>query len=232
VLSVEGVDVGYGRTQVLFGVSLEVPDGGLLCVMGRNGVGKSTLLNAVMGILKPTRGRIVWDGRDLTGLRPHQRVRAGLAYVPQGHPTFPQLTVAENLSVAAESAGVAGRAGSVDDILDLFGRLKPLLGRRAGFLSGGQAQQLAFARALVARPRLLLLDEPTEGIQPSIILEIEDAIAQLHPGTGLSIVLVEQYVEFALRLADSYVVLDAGEVAASGGAASLEDDAVRRLLAV
>jgi urea transport system ATP-binding protein len=232
VLVVESLDVSYGRTKVLFDVSLDVADGGLLCVMGRNGVGKSTLLNAVMGVLRPDRGRVVWDGRDLTGLRPHERVRAGLAYVPQGHPTFPQLTVAENLAVAAESAGVAGRAGSTDDILDLFARLRPLLGRRAGFLSGGQAQQLAFARALVARPRLLLLDEPTEGIQPSIILEIEDAIGHLHANTGLSIVLVEQYVEFALRLADRYVVLDAGEVAAAGDVATLEDEAVRRLLAV
>jgi len=228
VLRVRGLDVFYGRSQVLFGASLETPENGLLCVMGRNGVGKSTLLNAVMGVLKPARGTVLWDGRDITRLRPHERVRAGMAYVPQGHPVFPQLTVRENLAVAAESAG----ADATDEALDLFPRLRPLLARRAGFLSGGQAQQLAFARALVARPKLLLLDEPTEGIQPSIILEIEDAIGQLHRARGLSIVLVEQYVEFALRLADSYVVLDAGEVVASGAAASLEDEAVRRLLAV
>jgi urea transport system ATP-binding protein len=235
MLVVENLDVAYRRTQVLFGVSMEVPDGGLVCVMGRNGVGKTTLLNTVMGVLKPSGGRVLWDGRDITGLRPHERIRAGIGYAPQGHPTFPQLTVAENLAVVVEAnhAGGAGKS-AVDDALDLFPRLKPLLGRRAGFLSGGQAQQLALARALVTRPRLLVLDEPTEGIQPSIILEIEDAIAQLHGSSGLSILLVEQYVEFALRLAERYVVLDAGEVVASGETSSLSDDdsSVRRLMAV
>ena len=235
MLSVEGLDVAYRRTQVLFRVSMDVPDGGLVCVMGRNGVGKTTLLNTVMGVLKPSAGRVLWEGRDVTGLRPHERIRAGMGYAPQGHPTFPQLTVSENLAVVVEATkgGAAGKS-AVDDALDLFPRLKPLLGRRAGFLSGGQAQQLALARALVTRPRLLVLDEPTEGIQPSIILEIEDAIAQLHSRDGLSILLVEQYVEFALRLADRYVVLDAGEVVASGETAALADDdsSVRRLMTV
>jgi urea transport system ATP-binding protein len=236
MLAVENLDVAYRRTQVLFGVSMEVPDGGLVCVMGRNGVGKTTLLNTVMGVLKPSKGRITWDGREITGMPPHERIKAGIGYAPQGHPTFPQLTVAENLAVVVESAGVDTKAGKAacDEALDLFPRLKPLLGRRAGFLSGGQAQQLALARALVTRPRLLVLDEPTEGIQPSIILEIEDAIAQLHSRDGLSILLVEQYVEFALRLADRYVVLDAGEVVASGETSTLSDDdsSVRRLMAV
>jgi urea transport system ATP-binding protein len=235
VLVVENLDVAYRRTQVLFGVSMEVPDGGLVCVMGRNGVGKTTLLNTVMGVLKPSKGRVTWEGRDITGMRPHERIKAGIGYAPQGHPTFPQLTVAENLAVVVESAGGKAAAGkaAVDEALDLFPRLKPLLGRRAGFLSGGQAQQLALARALATRPRLLVLDEPTEGIQPSIILEIEDAIAELHASRGLSILLVEQYVEFALRLADRYVVLDAGEVVATGETSELADDSsVRRLLAV
>jgi urea transport system ATP-binding protein len=236
MLTVEGLDVAYRRTRVLFGVSMEVPDGGLVCVMGRNGVGKTTLLNTVMGVLKPSRGRITWDGRDITALRSHERIKAGIGYAPQGHPTFPQLTVSENLAVVVESAGVATGAGraACDEALDLFPRLKPLLARKAGFLSGGQAQQLALARALVTRPRLLVLDEPTEGIQPSIILEIEDAIAQLHRRDGLSILLVEQYVEFALRLADRYVVLDAGEVVASGETSELRDDdsSVRKLMAV
>ncbi len=234
MLVVENLDVAYRRTQVLFGVSMEIPDGGLVCVMGRNGVGKTTLLNTVMGVLKASAGRVTWDGRDITGLRPHERIKAGIGYAPQGHPTFPQLTVAENLAVVVESAGGgAAGAAAVDEALDLFPRLKPLLARRAGFLSGGQAQQLALARALVTRPRLLVLDEPTEGIQPSIILEIEDAIAELHASRGLSILLVEQYVEFALRLADSYVVLDAGEVVASGQTSELTDDSsVRRLLSV
>ncbi|MFP5317844.1 MAG: urea ABC transporter ATP-binding subunit UrtE [Acidimicrobiia bacterium] len=230
MLSVQGLDVFYGRTQVLFGVSLDVPDGGLVCVMGHNGVGKTTLLNALMGVLRPAAGRVSWEGRDITTMPSHERVRAGLAYVPQGHPVFPHLTVKENLAVTREATG--STTAAVDEALDLFPRLRPLLGRRAGFLSGGQAQQLAFARALVARPKLLLLDEPTEGIQPSIILEIEDAIGQLHASTGLSMILVEQYVEFALRLADRYVVLEAGEVTAAGEAKALEDDTVRRLLAV
>jgi urea transport system ATP-binding protein len=234
MLSVENLDVAYRRTQVLFDVSMEVPAGGLVCVMGRNGVGKTTLLNTVMGVLKPSAGRVLWEGRDITSLRPHERIRAGIGYAPQGHPTFPQLTVAENLAVVVESAGGgADRKAAVDEALDLFPRLRPLIGRKAGFLSGGQAQQLALARALVTRPRLLVLDEPTEGIQPSIILEIEDAIAQLHASRGLSILLVEQYVEFALRLADRYVVLDAGEVVAAGVTSELADDSsVRRLLAV
>ena len=235
MLVVEHLDVAYRRTQVLFDVSMEVPDGGLVCVMGRNGVGKTTLLNTVMGVLKPSKGRVLWEGRDITSMRPHERIGQGIAYAPQGHPTFPQLTVAENLAVVVESAGVGGGAGkaAIDEALDLFPRLRPLLGRRAGFLSGGQAQQLALARALVTRPRLLVLDEPTEGIQPSIILEIEDAIAELHTSRGLSILLVEQYVEFALRLADRYVVLDAGEVVAAGETSQLADDSsVRRLLVV
>ncbi len=231
MLSVEGLDVAYGRTQVLFGVSLHVPSDGLVCLMGRNGVGKTTLLNAIMGILRPGAGRITFDGEDITGLRPHERVRAGMAYVPQGHETFPHLSVEENLTVVVEAGGRGERA-AVDEALDLFPRLKPLLGRRAGVLSGGQQQQLSIARALVARPRLLVMDEPTEGIQPSIIVEIEDAIAELHASAGLSILLAEQYVDFALRLADKVVVLDAGEVVRVGDTADLEDGAVRQLLGV
>jgi len=231
VLSVEGLDVAYGRTRVLFGVSLEVPSDGLVCLMGRNGVGKTTLLNALMGVLRPEGGTITFDGQDLTRLRPDERVRAGFAYVPQGHETFPHLTVEENLTVVVEAQGRGERA-AMDEALDLFPRLKPLLGRRAGFLSGGQQQQLSIARALTARPRLLIMDEPTEGIQPSIILEIEDAIVQLHESAGLSILLAEQYVDFALRLADSVVVLDAGEVVQAGAVADLEEGAVRQLLAV
>ena len=231
MLEVVDLDVSYGRTQVLFGVGLVVPDDGLACVMGRNGVGKTTLLNAVMGLLRPSRGRITFDGRDLGRMKPYDRVRAGLAYVPQGRGGFPQLTVAENLSVVQE-ASTRSSPAAVDEVLDLFPRLVPLLGRRAGFLSGGQQQQLAMARALVTRPRLLVLDEPTEGIQPSIIHEIEDTIVELSRSAGLSILLVEQYVEFALRLADRYAVLDAGRVVDSGDTGALDDSRVRELMAV
>jgi urea transport system ATP-binding protein len=231
VLSVESLDVSYGRTQVLFGVSLDVSTDGLVCVMGRNGVGKTTLLNTIMGVLRPSAGRISFHGRDITRLRSEERVRAGIAYVPQGRAGFPQLTVMENLTVVRDAC-VPKDSTVIDEALDLFPRLRPLLDRPAGFLSGGQQQQLAIARALVTRPKLMLLDEPTEGIQPSIIVEIEDAIAQLHAAAGLSILLVEQYMEFALRLADHYAILDAGHVVAAGETESLEDEDVRQLLSV
>jgi urea transport system ATP-binding protein len=175
-------------------------------------------------------GTVTFDDRDITRMKVHERVRLGLGYVPQGHESFPQLTVAENLQVAQEAAPQA-RAGALDEALDLFPALRGLLKRRAGFLSGGQQQQLAIARALVAEPRMLLLDEPTEGIQPSIVLEIEAAIRALHAG-GLAILLVEQYLELALRLADRFVILDAGEVVRAGDSADLNDESVRRLLAV
>ena len=231
LFSVQELEVAYERTTVVFGVSLEVPTHGLVCLMGRNGVGKSTVLSAIMGLLPIRAGRIVLDGLDMTDLPPYKRVRAGLAYVPQQRLGFPYLTVHENLVAVLEASRHRDPA-AIDEALDIFPRLKPLLSRPAGFLSGGQQQQLAIARALVTRPRLLLLDEPTEGIQPSIILEIEDAIEKLHAERGMSILLVEQYVEFALRLADSYVVLDAGEVAAAGDTAELDEARVRRLLSV
>ena len=230
MLTVDGVESGYGRTTVLFGVSMEVPDDALVCVMGRNGVGKTTLIKTVMGVIKASRGRITLDGRDITGLRSDQRVKAGLAYVPQGRASFPSLSVRENLQVVVE-ASPAGQA-ALDEALDLFPKLRKHLGRQPGFLSGGEAQQLAMARALVTRPRLLLLDEPTEGIQPSVIIEIENAIAQLNATNGLAIVLVEQYMEFALRLAQRYVVLDAGRVVAEGPTEGLANESVRKLLAV
>jgi urea transport system ATP-binding protein len=231
MLTVSGLDVSYGRAQVLFGVSLEVPAGALVCVMGRNGVGKTTLLHTIMGVLTPRSGRITFQGNDITRAKPHERVRAGLGYVPQGHGTFPQLTVADNLSVVLEASGRRDRS-VIDESLDLFPALVPLLSRRAGFLSGGQQQQLAIARALVGRPAMLLLDEPTEGIQPSVIVEIEDTIARLHTEMGLPILLVEQYLDLALRLAERFVVLDAGEVVRSGDRDDLRDPAVHRLLSV
>ncbi|GAA3390097.1 urea ABC transporter ATP-binding subunit UrtE [Cryptosporangium minutisporangium] len=229
MLTVEKLNVSYGRAQVLFDVDVELQAGSLMCVMGRNGVGKTTLLNAVMGVVPTGSGRVLFEGRDVTKTPTHARVKAGMGYVPQGHETFGQLTVAENLWVTLEAVG--GPRTAVDEALDLFPALRKFLKRRAGFLSGGQAQQLAIAQALVTGPKLLILDEPTEGIQPSIILEIEGAIAELHR-SGLAILVVEQYLEFALRLADAFVVLDAGEVVHSGSREELGDDRVRRLLAV
>ncbi|TDB99365.1 urea ABC transporter ATP-binding subunit UrtE [Nonomuraea longispora] len=229
MLSVTGLESGYGRARVLFGVSLEVGAGQLVCVMGRNGVGKTTLLNTVMGVLPAVAGTVTFDGRDVTKLKPHERVRLGMGYVPQGHRCFPQLSVQDNLLVTLEAAKQPKQA--LDEALDLFPALKPLLKRSAGHLSGGQQQQLAMARALVTRPRMLVLDEPTEGIQPSIILEIEAAIERLH-ADGLPLLLVEQYLDIALRLADTFAILDGGHVVRTGTAQDLHREDVRRLLAV
>jgi len=227
----DGVSVAYGRTAVVFDVTLEVPDATVVCLMGRNGVGKTTLLNAAMGILPLAAGRVLLDGDDISKLATHRRARAGIGYVPQGHQVFPHLTVAENLRVVLERQR-GSDPSAVDDALDVFPVLTKLLARPAGLLSGGQAQQLAIARALVARPRLLVLDEPTEGIQPSIILEIEDAIAELHRSTRMSILLVEQYVDFALRLAERYAVMDAGRIAEEGETAAADPSTFAELMAV
>ncbi|MGH8895803.1 MAG: urea ABC transporter ATP-binding subunit UrtE [Egibacteraceae bacterium] len=230
MLTVEGLRAGYGRTLVLDGVDLAVERGQLLCVMGRNGVGKTTLLNTIVGLNPTWAGRVTLDGRDLGSLPTSRRARLGIGYVPQGQVGFPHLTAKENLLVALEASG--RRGAGLDEALDLFPRLTPLLHRPAGLLSGGQRQQLAMARTLVGQPRLLLLDEPTEGIQPSIVVEIEQAIHALHRARGLTILLVEQYLEFALRLADRYVVMVAGRVSASGATAEANPEELHRLLAV
>ncbi len=231
ILSVKELEVAYGPTQVLFGVSLEVPDGGLCCLMGRNGVGKSTLLQTIVGLQPVKRGAIALGWQDITKRAPYDRVKDGIAYVPQGREAFPYLSVYENLRVVAEASAKAD-AGTIDEVLERFPRLRKLLERPAGFLSGGEAQQLAIARALVTKPRLLLLDEPTEGIQPSIILEIEDVIADLKLSTGMSILLVEQYVDFAIRLADTYAVMDVGRIVAGGDIATFQRERVQELMAV
>ena len=230
-LEVDDVRIAYGRTEVVFGVSLDVPDGSFTCLMGRNGVGKTTLLNGIMGMLALKAGSVRLDGKDITGMAAPARARAGLGYVPQGHQVFPHLTARENLQVILERDR-RGDPKAVDEALDLFPRLRALLDRPAGLLSGGQAQQLAIARALVSRPRILLLDEPTEGIQPSIILEIEDAIAELHKSGGMTILLVEQYVEFALRLAEHYAVMEGGIITHRGDTSAVDLSEFSDLLAV
>jgi urea transport system ATP-binding protein len=229
-LSFTDVHVGYGRSVVLHGVSLEVPDNGVAAVLGHNGAGKSTLLRAAVGLLKPRRGRITLDGEDITRLAPHQRVARGMAYVPQGQQSFPHLTTAENLQLVAD--GRKDGKAAVAEALDRFPALRPLLGRRAGLLSGGQRQQLAIARALITRPRLLLLDEPTEGIQPSVVAEIEETILAVAGQGGMSVLLVEQHVGFALEAAQSYYVLEAGRVTSSGSGGSGAESAVREALTV
>jgi urea transport system ATP-binding protein len=231
ILRVAEVEVSYGPTQVLFGVSLDVPEGGLCCLMGRNGVGKSTLLQTIVGVLSAQRGSIALGGEVITRRAPYDRARAGIAYVPQGRQAFPYLTVFENLRVVAEASRKTG-VDAIEEALERFPRLRKLLQRPAGFLSGGEAQQLAIARALVMRPRVLLLDEPTEGIQPSIILEIEDAIADLKHRAGMSILLVEQYVDFAMRLADTYAVMDVGRIVAAGPIETFDRERMHDLMSV
>jgi urea transport system ATP-binding protein len=230
MLEVDGIHAGYGRSIVLHGVSLSVPPDGVAAVMGHNGAGKSTLLRAAIGLLKPREGTITLDGEDITRLAPHERVARGMGYVPQGQQCFPHLTTEENLLLIADGRKT-GKA-AMAEALDLFPALRGLLGRRAGLLSGGQRQQLAIARALITRPRLLLLDEPTEGIQPSVVAEIERTILDLTGRGGLSVLLVEQHVGFAVRAAQHYYVLESGRVTSSGGGGAAAEQAVRTALTV
>jgi urea transport system ATP-binding protein len=230
MLEINSVQAGYDRTTVLHGVSVSVPKDGVATVLGHNGAGKSTLLRVAMGLLKPRRGTVLLDGEDITHLAPHQRVARGMAYVPQGQQSFPHLTTAENLQLVADGRPEGREA--VAEALDLFPVLRELSGRRAGLLSGGQRQQLAIARALITRPRLLLLDEPTEGIQPSVVVEIEETILALTRRGGLSVLLVEQHVGFAMRAAQRYYVLEAGRVTSSGEGGTGAEQTVRAALSV
>ncbi|MFP3986788.1 urea ABC transporter ATP-binding subunit UrtE [Streptomyces sp. E11-3] len=230
MLEIDDVRVGYHRSTVLHGVSLSVPTDGVAAVLGHNGAGKSTLLRTAAGLLTPHSGSVRLDGEDITRLKPHQRVARGLAYVPQGQQSFPHLTAAENLQLVADGRR-RGKA-AIADALDLFPALRALSGRRAGLLSGGQRQQLALARALVTEPRLLLLDEPTEGIQPSVVAEIEETIVALGSRGGLSVLLVEQHVGFAMRAAQTYAVLEAGRVTSSGEGGRQAEAVVREALSV
>ena len=231
MLSVEGLDLSYGASRVLRGVDLRAEIGEVTCVLGRNGVGKTSLLRAIVGQRAVGGGRILWQGRDITRSPAWARAAAGVAYVPQGREIFPLLTVEENLRTGYAALPRRQRA-LPDRIFELFPVLRRMMGRRGGDLSGGQQQQLAIARALVMRPRLLVLDEPTEGIQPSVVKDIERAIRTLREGGDMAILLVEQYFEFAQRLADRFAVLNRGEVVASGAADRLGDENVRRYLTV
>ncbi|MGW3814475.1 urea ABC transporter ATP-binding subunit UrtE [Streptomyces sp. NPDC005046] len=230
MLEIDTVHVGYDRSLVLHGVSVEVPRDGVAAVLGHNGAGKSTLLRAAVGLLGPRSGSVRLDGEDITRLRPHERVARGMAYVPQGQQAFPHLTTAENLQLVADGRRRGKEA--IAEALDLFPALRALSGRRAGLLSGGQRQQLAIARALVTEPRILLLDEPTEGIQPSVVAEIEETVLALAARGGLSVLLVEQHVGFAMRAAQRYYVLEAGRVTSSGEGGRDAERAVREALSV
>jgi urea transport system ATP-binding protein len=231
VLSIEGIHLHYGAAQALRGISLSARPGEVTCVLGRNGVGKTSLLRAVVGHQPISKGRITWEGADLTRLAPYERSRRGVAYVPQGREIFPLLTVKENLETGY--APLPARSRTLPgEIFELFPILDSMLHRRGGDLSGGQQQQLAIARALVTRPRLLVLDEPTEGIQPSIIKDIGRAISYLRQKGEMAILLVEQYFDFARELADRFVVLERGAIVMAGDRTQLQAADVRQRLAV
>ena len=232
-LTIQGLSVGYGQSLVLNDVALDVPEGQVVCLMGRNGVGKTTLLKAIMGLLNPRAGQIRFGQSDLTRWAPHKRAKAGFGYVPQGRHIFPYLTVHENLLMGLEAfAGKKGRAEAVDKMYGLFPALKTYAKKVAGTLSGGQQQQLALARALVRQPSLLLLDEPTEGIQPSIVQEIEELLHRLREQNETTILLVEQFLDFALGIADYCYVMEKGTIVLEGAARDLDHNLVREYVAV
>jgi len=231
MLDVNAIDLHYGAAQALRGISLQAEPGKVTCVLGRNGVGKTSLLRALVGHHPISRGSITWNGADISGLRPFERARAGIAYVPQGREIFPLLTVEENLKTGFAPLPRDQRT-IPDDVYSLFPVLNSMLRRRGGDLSGGQQQQLAIGRALVMRPKLLLLDEPTEGIQPSIIKDIGRAITYLRGLGQIAIVLVEQYLDFARELGDHFAVMDRGTIVYSCDKAGLDEAALKRAMAI
>lgn len=226
MLELAGVTASYGRSAVLFDVGISVPRNGAAAIMGHNGAGKTTLLRVAAGLLPAKSGRVLLDGEDITGLRPNARVRRGLGYVPQGQLCFPQMTALENLQV------VSPVQSDIDEVVDIFPALRELMKRPAGLLSGGQRQQLAIARALLGKPSMLILDEPTEGIQPNVVAEIERVIVELTARGDVTVLLVEQHVGFALRLADVYYTLESGRVTGRGDGGETAIEGVRAAMAV
>ncbi len=230
MLAISKLNQYYGGSHILRDVTFEIPKGACTTVLGRNGVGKTTLLKCLVGLVPVRSGSLTFNGVDIGALAPYERARLGVGYVPQGREIFPRLTVEENLLM-----GLATKPGSAripERIFEMFPVLKDMLGRRGGDLSGGQQQQLAIGRALAADPKLLILDEPTEGIQPSIIKDIGNVIASLAKGGDMAILLVEQYYDFAQALADHYIVMSRGEVVKAGRGADMERDNVRSMLAI
>ena len=233
MLQVSGLNVYYGESHILRDVDMSVPTGQMVCLIGRNGVGKTTLLKTIMGLLKPRTGTIKLGEDDIARKSTDRRAKLGIGYVPQGREIIPRLTVKENLllGLEARSKGRPRHVEIPDDIFELFPVLKTMLSRMGGDLSGGQQQQLAIARALMGRPQLLLLDEPTEGIQPSIVLEIEAAVRRIIAASGISVLLVEQHLHF-VRQADRYYAMQKGGIVASGSTEELSNEVIQRFLAV
>jgi len=229
-LQVDRVNVYYRDSQALRDVSMDVPAGTVVTLLGRNGVGKTTLLKSIMGLLPVRRGSIHFGGQDITQAPAHRRSWSGIGYVPQGRGIFPYLSVYENLQIAAEAKGGGGKA-VIDEMMDLFPALKTYAKKSGGSLSGGQQQQLAIARALSRRPSLLVLDEPTEGIQPNIVMEIQQIIASL-AAKNLTILLVEQFLDFALEISHSYYVMSHGSIVASGATQGLDPESIKHYIAI
>jgi urea transport system ATP-binding protein len=232
MLKVNELNQYYGGSHILRGVSFEALPGEVTCLLGRNGVGKTTLLKCLMGLIPARNGEILWQGKNLTQAKPHQRVQAGVAYVPQGRDIFPRLTVEENLLLGLSRFPAREAKQVPDEIWRLFPVLQEMKQRRGGDLSGGQQQQLAIGRALASRPQLLILDEPTEGIQPSVIKEIGQVIRQLASRGDMAILLVEQFYDFAAELADSYLLMSRGSIIQRGRGKNMEQEGVRGLVAI
>ena len=231
MLSVTELQASIGGSRILRGVNLEVPARKVCCLMGRNGVGKTSTLKAITGLLRSSAGKILFDGAEISRLPPEARARLGIGYVPQGREIFPHLTVEENLRIGCIARGMPPN-GQLERVFSLFPIIREFLSRKGGMLSGGQQQQLAIARALLTQPKLLILDEPTEGIQPNIIDQIGDAIRQLREEGKMSILLVEQYLDFAKELADTFYIMDRGAVVASGAISDLSENVIRAHLTV
>jgi urea transport system ATP-binding protein len=230
MLELNDIDAFYGNSRALQGINLSVGSGEFLSVLGRNGVGKTTLMRSILGLMDRTTGRLVLDGTDISALRTHQRAKAGIAYVPQGRGILPRFTVRENLMLGTLAAKTSN--GIEDWVIELFPVLRDFLNRYGGNLSGGQQQQLAIARALLAQPKVMLLDEPTEGIQPNIVEQIEDVIMRLNRERGITMILVEQNVGFARRASNRFALLEKGRVVAKGAITELTEDLVQQHMAV
>lgn len=231
MLQLTNIEAAIGGSRILRGVSLEVPNKSVLCLMGRNGVGKTTTLRTIVGALKPQGGTVTLDGLSLDGMAPEARARHGIAYVPQGREIFPHLTVEENLKIGAIAQGKKLN-GNLDRVFSLFPILKEFMPRKGGMLSGGQQQQLAIGRALLTEPKILILDEPTEGIQPNVIDQIGDTIRLLREEGKMGILLVEQYLAFAKELGNTFAIMDRGAVVAKGPMTELTDEVVTAHLTV